>query len=296
MSFLKLHREFLRRPFVAAFISGAGRKFHMTTKPLSTSHLASTVSLHSPWGAHALLGRGRSVLGAPLQSLPGGQGWRRTIPGIPGACPGSSMHQRIPAQFWLRPAGAPYPWPQGTSWGDRGPVPGGRVAVAPPVWEEEGLLMQKQEGAAVGLFRLALTCLCGWRWFALVWRETKHQKRFQWLADLRVTSRCGSCLLCPVSVLQATGAAGRMAPKKPKCNAGQLRSPRASSVSGVPLQQALAGVCHRAGSADCWALGHFSASFQPQPKRSRSEKSLQTVNSRNQGGGVCLGLVELEIC
>lgn len=93
--------------------------------------------LHSPRSA-----RGR--LGAALQSLQGRQGCWTTIPGISShggdACPGPSMPQLFPEQFWPRPSGILY----------LRASPGGSLAVALPVWEEEGLSMQdKQEQAAV---------------------------------------------------------------------------------------------------------------------------------------------------
>lgn len=100
MSAVKLHAEFLRRPFVAAFLSGAGRKFATTTKPFSTSHRAGAASLSS--AGEEVVAAWSSLAVAPT----GGQGWRRTLPGIlghrDGACLGSSMHQCFPAQFWPR--------------------------------------------------------------------------------------------------------------------------------------------------------------------------------------------------
>ena len=161
MSFLKLHREFLRRPFVAAFISGAGRKFHVTTKPLSMSRLAPVVSLRSPCSAHALLGRRWALLGAALQSLPGGQGWRNMIPGHgDGACPSSSMRQRFPAQLWPRPAGAPLPWSQGTGRGGPRASPGGQFSCGSTSLGGRGLNDAEARGSSRGPVLVSVDMVC----------------------------------------------------------------------------------------------------------------------------------------
>lgn len=63
----------------------------------------------------------------------------------------------LPSTVWAEASRCSSPVAQGAGWGDQGRVPRGSLAAGPPVWEEEGLSVPNQEGAAVALLWLALT-------------------------------------------------------------------------------------------------------------------------------------------